>query len=193
MIVLPSKELYHHGIKGQRWGVRRFQNENGTYTDEGKQRYKVSFGTRHKAKKDAKEFARAKMFYGEGAGNRRKLIKATVNERSKDAGYKQEFDKYLAKQDMADHAAKARRERHVKDAKNSTAKTARGLIHLSTGSFAKASATAVAIYTVAHFTGVDRIVANAAKTKFNDLRNYATSPSTASKVKNFMSKVGLKR
>ena len=29
-------ELYHHGIKGQRWGVRRFQNEDGTYTEEGK-------------------------------------------------------------------------------------------------------------------------------------------------------------
>lgn len=23
-------ELYHHGIKGQRWGVRRFQNRDGT-------------------------------------------------------------------------------------------------------------------------------------------------------------------
>lgn len=23
-------ELYHHGIKGQRWGVRRFQNEDGS-------------------------------------------------------------------------------------------------------------------------------------------------------------------
>lgn len=64
-----QKQLYHHGIKGQRWGVRRFQNENGTYTDEGKRRYKVSLGTSHKAKKDAKEYARAKMFYGEGAGN----------------------------------------------------------------------------------------------------------------------------
>ena len=29
-------ELYHHGIKGQKWGVRRYQNEDGTYTDAGK-------------------------------------------------------------------------------------------------------------------------------------------------------------
>lgn len=27
---VPSSELYHHGIKGQRWGVRRFQNYDGT-------------------------------------------------------------------------------------------------------------------------------------------------------------------
>lgn len=29
----------HHGIKGQKWGVRRFQNEDGTLTAEGKARY----------------------------------------------------------------------------------------------------------------------------------------------------------
>ena len=33
------EELYHHGIKGQRWGVRRYQNEDGTLTAEGKKRY----------------------------------------------------------------------------------------------------------------------------------------------------------
>lgn len=31
--------LSHYGIKGQQWGVRRFQNEDGTYTHEGKIRY----------------------------------------------------------------------------------------------------------------------------------------------------------
>ena len=31
--------LQHHGIKGQQWGVRRFQNEDGTLTAEGVTRY----------------------------------------------------------------------------------------------------------------------------------------------------------
>ncbi len=31
--------LYHHGIKGMKWGVRRFQNSDGTLTPEGKKRY----------------------------------------------------------------------------------------------------------------------------------------------------------
>lgn len=31
--------LVHHGIKGQQWGIRRYQNEDGTLTPEGKQRY----------------------------------------------------------------------------------------------------------------------------------------------------------
>lgn len=34
-----SDELYHHGIMGQRWGVRRYQNANGSLTAEGRQRY----------------------------------------------------------------------------------------------------------------------------------------------------------
>lgn len=32
-------ELYHHGIKGQKWGIRRFQNKNGSLTAAGKNRY----------------------------------------------------------------------------------------------------------------------------------------------------------
>lgn len=31
--------LIHHGIKGQRWGVRRYQNSDGTLTEAGKKRY----------------------------------------------------------------------------------------------------------------------------------------------------------
>lgn len=34
-----NNELYHHGIKGQRKGRRRWQNEDGTYTEAGKERY----------------------------------------------------------------------------------------------------------------------------------------------------------
>ena len=33
-----SLYLAHHGIKGQKWGVRRYQNEDGSYTDEGAKR-----------------------------------------------------------------------------------------------------------------------------------------------------------
>lgn len=36
----PYESLTHHGIKGQKWGVRRFQNPDGSYTEAGKQRAK---------------------------------------------------------------------------------------------------------------------------------------------------------
>lgn len=33
-----GNELYHHGVKGQKWGVRRFQNKDGSLTLAGKNR-----------------------------------------------------------------------------------------------------------------------------------------------------------
>lgn len=39
---LYTDYLMHHGIKGQKWGVRRFQNKDGSLTQQGKLRYNVN-------------------------------------------------------------------------------------------------------------------------------------------------------
>lgn len=40
--VIINGELYHHGIKGMKWGRRRFQNKDGSLTPAGKRRLKES-------------------------------------------------------------------------------------------------------------------------------------------------------
>lgn len=104
---MGHSELMHYGVKGMKWGVRR------------------------RARRDAKEFTQAKMYYGEGAGNRRKLIKATVKARSKDPFYKSEFD-------MSKRASQARRQRGRKNARNSAGKTVRGVGNIASGNAGRA-------------------------------------------------------
>ena len=45
--------LAHHGVKGQRWGIRRFQNPDGSLTEKGKRRMKTLQGKSDKL--DAKK------------------------------------------------------------------------------------------------------------------------------------------
>lgn len=47
---MNERELYHHGIKGQKWGIRRYQNPDGTLTALGRKRQ----GDYEKAKEEAR-------------------------------------------------------------------------------------------------------------------------------------------
>ena len=75
-----NKILIHHGIKGQRWGIRRFQNEDGSLTSVGKKRYNVDVET-------------AKNKYDIAKRNTKKAIKEYYNRTSGDTTAK--YDKSL--------------------------------------------------------------------------------------------------
>lgn len=52
-----SDELWHHGIIGQKWGVRRYQNRDGSLTPEGQERYGSSRKAQHDLNRLDKERA----------------------------------------------------------------------------------------------------------------------------------------
>ena len=171
---MVKEYLTHHGIKGQKWGVRRFQNPDGTLTEAGKKHQAlegVSGKTRREAKRDAGKAAKAKMYYGEGAGVRRRQINATVEQRSKDPSYKKAYDYYAGKQDMAKRASQARAERKSRDIAEAV---------FPGFGFESASIMTLGVIgaiSIAKATGADKVVAQYAKQTVNDLLNsQASSP-----------------
>lgn len=79
--------LMHSGIKGQKWGIRRYQNEDGSLTEAGKKRYyslttnyakAKSKEDRYSAKSDKLKYKAGSFVSTFGSGNRSKkqLIKA---------------------------------------------------------------------------------------------------------------------
>ena len=112
------------------------------------------------------------MYYGEGAGNRRKLIKNTVKERSKNEHYKSSFEKYLSEQDMDEHVRKAKAERKTRDAAKGTKKTAKKILQVLTGPGMYATAGVVALYGLGKATGVTDKINAYATVKAKDAVNW---------------------
>lgn len=112
--------LEHFGVKGMRWGVHQTPG--------------VSPRVNRIASKDANEHARAKLFFGEGAGTRRKLIKAKVDyNKNVLPGYGKAFDTHLSRQDFSKHSTKAVKERHGIDRRDRNKKRAGAVARRLTG------------------------------------------------------------
>jgi hypothetical protein len=135
-----TDDIEHYGVKGMKWGVRR------------------------EAKRDAKESVRAKMSYGEGAGNRRKLInKAVEAKKKKDPNYAKAFDYYYDKQDVAKAGQEARKWRKKNDRKKSARRFRSGVAQSLGFKSAMALAGAAAVGYAMNYKTINPIVSNAAK------------------------------
>lgn len=161
-----SEELYHFGVKGMKWGVRRAERN-----------------TRKQARKDAQETARSKMYYGEGAGVRRRNINSVVKQRSKDPTYKKAFDEEYSKQDMGKARRDAERQRKTTDRvepiKTGIARGAKKAVRAGTKAVAFAATTAAGVATSYYISHPDEAkqmvnsIAQKASNAINKARNVA--------------------
>jgi hypothetical protein len=68
-------ELYHHGIKGQKWGVRRYQDENGRLTSAGREHLYGSANKSGVIKSNGKSFRKSASTNIENVSNRKANLK----------------------------------------------------------------------------------------------------------------------
>lgn len=86
---IPESELAHHGILGQRWGVRRYQNYDGTLTPAGRRRLermdkkwikrnekRIYKETYNKSKREMNEFVRRELNPNVNKYNKNRKISA---------------------------------------------------------------------------------------------------------------------
>lgn len=74
---MENGNLYHHGILGQKWGVRRFQKKGGGLTEAGKKRYSDKENT---SKSSLSKTKKSKMSSSTSQSSKPKKLKDLTNE-----------------------------------------------------------------------------------------------------------------
>jgi ribosomal protein L20A (L18A) len=123
------------------------------------------------AEKDAARWAAAKMFYGEGAGVRRRLLEAEIAHKTENiSGYHEMFQKAFSKQNLAEHAYKAMKERQKIDRTNIVGKNVRALARGDVRGMSTGLIVVIGAGYIAHATGYDKIAIDKSKMYYRQLK-----------------------
>ena len=99
---MGASYLIHYGIKGQKHGLRRYQNEDGTYTEEGKRHYGIGEGPDNRQINIEEQYKKVKKgvtkLASEDAKRRRNEIKEMISTGRKNEVSK--ADKQQLKEDL---------------------------------------------------------------------------------------------
>lgn len=132
--------LQHYGIPGMRWGHRKSIQTDGSPNLPLLPKLKDQKRIEKTAKKDAQRHVDAKMAYGKGAGTRRKLLKAELDQKMKDPTYKKSFDDALELVDHSKSINRAKRWRAKEDTKDQAVRSTKIAAKALTGTTSVAAA-----------------------------------------------------
>ena len=123
------------------------------------------------AMKDAVEFVAAQMAYGEGAGNRRKLIESAVQYKvDRIPGYAVAFDRAVYSQDVVKHVQKAKAAARTSQVTSVVGKNTKAALRGDVRSMSTPLAVGLIVFAVAHQTGYDKKAWAYGKRKTQDVR-----------------------